>query len=65
MAHWKYEQTRLFLRANPIDTVERAIITRKLFWPMDNLQCSSCNKITMVWSSIDYDYCPHCGAKMN
>ena len=28
------------------------------------LQCSVCHKITMVDSSIKYEYCPHCGAEM-
>ena len=29
-----------------------------------NLRCSSCRKVTMVDSSIAYDFCPHCGANM-
>lgn len=29
-----------------------------------NLRCSSCRKVTMVDSSIAYDFCPHCGADM-
>ncbi len=33
---------------------------RKIF----NLRCSSCRMVTMVDSSIAYDYCPHCGADM-
>lgn len=28
------------------------------------LQCSECRMLTMVDSSIGYDYCPHCGARM-
>ena len=28
------------------------------------LRCSSCRKVTMVDSSIAYDFCPHCGADM-
>lgn len=29
------------------------------------LQCSECNKITLVDSSIKYEFCPHCGRKIN
>lgn len=28
------------------------------------LQCSACNKITMVDESIAYQFCPHCGTDM-
>lgn len=27
-------------------------------------RCSVCRKITLVDASIEYKYCPHCGAKM-
>lgn len=30
-----------------------------------NLKCSACGKITMVDNSIKYNFCPHCGAKMD
>ncbi len=29
------------------------------------LRCEHCRKITMVDSSIVYDFCPHCGARMD
>ncbi len=29
------------------------------------LRCENCRKITMVDSSIAYNFCPHCGAKMD
>ena len=28
------------------------------------LQCSNCRKVTYVDSGIKYEFCPHCGAKM-
>ena len=28
------------------------------------LRCSNCNKITFVDASINYDFCPNCGADM-
>lgn len=27
-------------------------------------QCSICRKVTLVDDSISYNFCPHCGAKM-
>ena len=29
-----------------------------------HMQCSKCRKVTMVDSSIAYEFCPHCGAEM-
>lgn len=29
-----------------------------------NLECSNCKKVTMVNDSILYEFCPHCGVKM-
>lgn len=31
---------------------------------MRRVKCSLCNKITLVDDTILYEYCPHCGAKM-
>lgn len=28
------------------------------------LKCSKCKMVTMVDETIKYDFCPHCGAKM-
>ena len=28
------------------------------------LRCTACNKLTFLDNSIRYDYCPHCGDKM-
>ena len=32
---------------------------------MRRIKCSLCNKITLVDDTILYEYCPHCGAKMD
>lgn len=32
---------------------------------MRRIKCSLCNKITLVDETILYEYCPHCGAKMD
>lgn len=63
-ASWQYDMERYFIRANPIEIVERAVLCKTLTWKLLNLRCSNCGHITMVWSSIDYKYCPHCGKRM-
>lgn len=32
---------------------------------MQRIVCSLCNKTTLVDDTILYEYCPHCGAKMD
>ena len=32
---------------------------------MRRIKCSLCNKITLVDDTIPYEYCPHCGARMD
>lgn len=41
---------------------------KELGYPHRNelrMRCSNCKKITMVDASIRYEYCPHCGARMD
>ena len=41
---------------------------KELGYPHRNisrLECSECGKLTLVDSSIGYEFCPHCGAKMS
>ena len=32
---------------------------------LNGLQCSECKKVSMVLESIEYEFCPHCGARMD
>lgn len=59
---WKETGKRMF-----IDLEDAKRQYKELGYPHRNyisMVCSECHKTTMVDNSIEYKYCPHCGAKM-
>jgi ribosomal protein S27E len=62
--HWIREKERHFLDTRTNENVEMKEATGKGYHTYINVQCSKCRKITIHDDSILYQYCPHCGAKM-
>lgn len=63
MAKWIEKANKMFI--NLEDAREQY---KTLGYPhrkMLYLQCDACNKITTVDDTIMYQYCPHCGVKID
>lgn len=63
--YWIYQSSRKYINT---DINEEKLQKETLGYGgrvILNLQCSVCRKVTMVCNSISYEYCPHCGAKMD
>lgn len=59
---WIYGEKRKF-----IDLANADLQYKMLGYPHRpyiNMKCSSCHKITIVDETIQYNFCPHCGADM-
>jgi hypothetical protein len=62
--HWIRGKERHFLDTRTNLNVEMKEATGKGYHTYINAQCSKCRMITIHDDSILYQYCPHCGAKM-
>ena len=63
--HWIYQSSRKFINTDVSEEKLQKEILGYGGRVVLNLQCSVCRKVTMVCNSISYEYCPHCGAKMD
>ena len=64
MAEWEYRGEYKVIRCGtPIEKQQKEALGYG-GRVIEKLRCTACNKLTMVDSSIRYDYCPHCGEKM-
>lgn len=62
--HWIEQFERHFLDTRTNINVEMKDATGKGYHAYINVQCSECCMVTIHDSSIAYQYCPHCGARM-
>ena len=63
--HWIYQSSRKFINTDVSEEKLQKEILGYGGRVVLNLQWSVCRKVTMVCNSISYEYCPHCGAKMD
>lgn len=63
--HWIYQSSRKYINTDINEEKLQKEILGYGGRVILNLQCSVCRKVTMVCNSISYEYCPHCGAKMD
>jgi len=64
-AHWNMDGTSHHVSTNISFAAEMKNVTGKGYYVNEHLKCSHCRMVTMVDESIKYDFCPHCGAKMD
>lgn len=62
VATWEIEEERCFIEPSTCEEMER--MTGEWHHKYINQRCTNCNHVTIVDSSIFYEYCPHCGCKM-
>ena len=63
--HWIIGASRHFLDTRLGIGKEMKESTGKGYHTYQNRQCSVCRMISIVDDGIMYEYCPHCGAKMD
>lgn len=62
MAKWIKEKERIFIDLE--NAREQYTILGYPHRKMLNMMCEKCRMITVMDSGYIYEYCPHCGSKM-